>query len=169
MEIGVKMGSVKITFTNRYFQREDSLLTWLRIMKEIATYFGAFSKMQDVLVAATSQLAAATAERAKDFYATKMKFDVDITNPLVIVPLGTDYEDHLYLDLGRIIVDNTIAPLGDQLVDTMHIKVVQLNVKTFQRDFTSVLFLHTDINVDLSRPISLNENHAIPDLQVLSI
>lgn len=125
--------------------------------------------MQDVLTAATSQLAAATVERAKDFYATKMKFDVDITNPLVIIPRGTRHEDYLYLDLGRILVNNNITPVGEELVDTMRIKVVQLNLQTFQSDFTSVLFLHTDINMDLSRPISLNQDHKIPDLQVSCI
>lgn len=145
---------------------ELSLMLLSRIIKEMATYFGAFAKMQDVLTAATTQLAAATKERAKEFYATKMKFDIDITNPLILVPRGTNSEDYLYLDLGRIIVSNTINPAGEELVDTMKIKVVKLNLQTFQEDFSSVLFLHTDISVGLSRPISQNEGHVVPDLAV---
>jgi len=160
MAIGAKMGSVRAVFTNR-------------IVKEVATYFSAFAKMQDVFSAATTQLAAATVERAKEFSATRMKLDVHITNPLVIVPRGTDSKEYLSLDLGCIIIHNEILPVtpsskdaAEELIDLMKIKVEKFNLQTHQEDFDSVLFLHTNIDVDFSRPISENLSHAIPDMKM---
>lgn len=148
-------------------------------MKEVATYFGAFSKMQEVLASATTVLAETTMERAKEFSETRMKIDVDITNPVVIIPRATsDTENYFYLDLGRIVIKNSLAPAPrpkelpagaefSETLDNMKIEVVQLNLQTFQSEFQSVLFLHTNITVDFSRPISRNADHLIPDVKVL--
>lgn len=165
MAIGVKMGAVKVVFTNR-------------IVKEVATYFGAFAKMQDVLSSATTALAETTIERAKEFSETRMKIYVDITNPVVIIPRATsDAENYFYLDLGRIVIKNQIVPASrpqglpasqdfSESLDHMKIEVVRLNLQTFQSDFQAVLFLHTNISVDFLRPITRNADHLIPDVQV---
>lgn len=134
--------------------------------------------MQDVLSSATTALAETTLERAKEFSETRMKIDVDITNPVVIIPRATDdTENYFYFDLGRIVIKNEIKPAPrpegleasqefSESLDHMKIEVIKLNVQTFQTDFKAVLFLETNIGVDFCRPISRNADHLIPDVQV---
>jgi hypothetical protein len=137
--------------------------------------------MQDVISSAGTVLAETTLERAKEFSETRMKIDVDITNPVVIIPRATDdSENYFYLDLGRIVIKNSINPAPrpaglpattefSELLDHMRIEVVRLNLQTVQSHFKAVLFLHTNISVDFSRPITQNLEHFIPDIQVCKL
>jgi hypothetical protein len=60
-----------------------------------------------------------------------------------------------------------VKQVGVEEIDNIAINVVKLNLETFQGDFRSTLFLHTDIDVLLARPISENREHVIPDLEVI--
>lgn len=70
------------------------------------------------------------------------------------------------LDLGQILLKNEILPAGKEEVDKMTINVERLNMQTFQGAFKSTLFLHTNIDLTMLRPISLNEDHEIPDIEL---
>lgn len=63
-------------------------------------------------------------------------------------------------------LNNEIVAVGKEEVDKMKIHVDKLNMQTFQGKFISTLFLHTNIDLTMVRPLSLNEDRAIPDLEV---
>lgn len=83
MDIAVKVASLKTVFTNR-------------IVEEIIAYFGAFAEINAAILSATTQVAAAAAEAAKKTQeaAPKMKLDILVSNPIVVVPQNSFTKDH---------------------------------------------------------------------------
>lgn len=87
MDIAVQVASLKTIFTNR-------------IVEEIVAYFGAFAEINAAILSATSHVAAAAAAAAseaaqkKTQASPKMKLDILVSNPIVVVPQNSFTDDH---------------------------------------------------------------------------
>jgi hypothetical protein len=82
MEIAVQVASLKTVFTNR-------------IVEEVMAYFGAFAEINSAILSARSRVAAVAAEAAKKTEASpKMKLDILVSNPKVVVPQSSFVPDH---------------------------------------------------------------------------
>lgn len=71
-------------------------------MKELRGYFSVFSEIKEQVALAANQVAMKTAEIVKERSTHRLKLDIDIANPIIIVPQASDNETcYLSLDLGK--------------------------------------------------------------------
>eukprot|EP01127_Copromyxa_protea_P021271 TRINITY_DN7272_c0_g1_i1.p1 TRINITY_DN7272_c0_g1~~TRINITY_DN7272_c0_g1_i1.p1 ORF type:complete len:3025 (-),score=744.59 TRINITY_DN7272_c0_g1_i1:27-7853(-) len=157
MQIGIKMASIKVVFVNRFVQ-------------EIITYFGTFAKIQEIIAGPAQRMQQAALDSVKETATAtsetpvKLSLDINVGNPLVIVPvISTEKDKYLMLDLGNIQLGNRIETRGKELVDHMNIKVANVNLKTVgDPQYSPSLFLPCSIALNVSRPITPDVTHQIP-------
>lgn len=110
-----------------------------RVIQEIVTYFGKFAKIQEIIALTAQNVQEATKQIITTPPTIKMKLDVDIGNPYLVVPASTHVQDHYFcLDLGirfisisltssgHISLHNEITPRGVELVDTIKVNVYKV-------------------------------------------
>jgi len=147
----VRLSTVVVTYTNR-------------LISELTSYFGAFSRIQAVIQAASTAVVTATTEQAANL--KRLKLDVEVSNPFFRIPQGHHSSHYIQLDLGRISLHNKFLRDGDEVLDLLSVDVEKVNVQAFRNEDEWTLFLPTDIKITVLRPISKNRMHQLPSTEV---
>lgn len=85
-------------------------------------YFGAFSKIQEIISDAATKVVTATSEIVKENSASKISLSVDVKTPVIFVPLNSgDHKNFLSLELGNISLRNKIIETEYEILDDMKI------------------------------------------------
>lgn len=82
--------------------------------------------MRELLSAATAALAAAVASGIQAAGQQKIKLDIDVSNPFILVPRSSTSKDHLLLDLGKISLSNKFIMHEQVEIDQISVIVSQL-------------------------------------------
>lgn len=145
--------------------------------------------MRELLSAATAALAAAVASGIQAAGQQKIKLDIDVSNPFILVPRSSKSKDHLLLDLGKISLSNKFIMHEQVEIDQISVMVSQLKAisstysitvallgfpndgidfgsVTLQKELSTQVIKDTNIKVILKRSIANNESHIVPDIDV---
>jgi len=155
MFVSANLGALRFVFVNRMLQ-------------ELATYFGAFAKMREVINAAAAYYYSASVQAVQQTAATsRIKMSFTVANPQVVVPLTSTSSDSAVLDLGKITVENEFEDRQNGLsFDKITVTIDSLNMITNQNNTMRPLVERTGLRAIVSRTISDNIEHTVPDVSV---
>jgi hypothetical protein len=155
-----QMSSLQVNFVNASIQ-------------ELVVYFGAFDKMRKAIELTTAYYynASIDAVRQAAEAATKVRLQVTIQNPTIVVPQSSTNSRHILLDLGKITLHNSWQTLDTGVeLETMEATVTGLNLKALTdpsaTDLVKNLRVINDSNLNaiIKRPLSGNSSNSSPSL-----
>eukprot|EP01122_Echinamoeba_exundans_P011264 TRINITY_DN4424_c0_g1_i1.p1 TRINITY_DN4424_c0_g1~~TRINITY_DN4424_c0_g1_i1.p1 ORF type:complete len:3569 (-),score=802.37 TRINITY_DN4424_c0_g1_i1:9-9890(-) len=139
-----------------------------RIFAEVLTYFQGLMKMRAFLGKKPPKPGSATQKKDK----SGIKLNLEIANPLIIVPQNSGQDDHMCLDLGKITVTNRQTTESDMKIEAFDLSMTDMNIQCFLASektgqiISCPLFSGIDVDVVLKRSLTRDLDHRLPDLQV---
>jgi len=100
-----------------------------------------------------------------------MKLDIEISNPIILIPRNSQEDDHIVADLGKIVVTNVHVMEETMKLDVMQIEITDLNVKSVLANRRGELkscrvLKNIDVSLTMKRPLGRDPDHKNPDIFV---
>jgi hypothetical protein len=139
-----------------------------RIFAEVLTYFQGLMKMKAFLGKKPPKPGSASQKKEK----SGIKLNLEIANPIIIVPQNSGQDDHMCLDLGKITVTNRQITESEMKIEAFDLVMTDMNIQCFLASektgqiVSCPLFSGIDVDVVLKRSLTRDVDHRLPDIQV---
>jgi len=155
MSLKLNLQSLRFVFINRF-------------IKGITKYFLAFVKMKETLSMATEALKEAVAARIQNVQSQRIKLDLNIASPHIIVPKDSQTGENLItFDLGDIAITNEFVTNRGVDFDEISVIIAQLNVKSVTPHTGTREIVHnTTAKVKVGRVLTPNPQILVASLRV---